>query len=143
MNFNELLVRIDGRPVVLDENMLFSNLRQFLDSNHIRWRNFRKGITDEEIARSLKPGEVVITADRRFAYMLQDRAILVPLARSQYHQMQQLIASVGRRGVNPFNDISTCPICTNTQPTNEFTWWDINHMRRHVRRPYVPIHRRS
>jgi hypothetical protein len=141
MDFKTLLSRIDGRPVVVDENMRYSNLLQFLDSNNIPWRSFTKGVSDEEIIRNLRPGEVVVTADRRFAYNLQERAILIPLDKSHYHQMQRLMNTIGRRGMNGFNDVKTCPICTLDRSTTEFSFWDDAHYLRHARNPYVPISR--
>ena len=143
MDFKTLRERIGNRPVVLDENMLYSNIKQFLDANNIPWRQFRKGMTDEDIMRHLNPNEVVITADRRFAYALQERGILVPLAKTHYDQMQHLLHSIGRRGGDGFNDIATCPICTRQQPTDEFSFWDIHHMRRHILRPHVAVSHRK
>ena len=142
MDFKTLLERIAGRPVVLDENTMFSNLRQFLERNHVPWRSFRKGVTDEDIARNLRPNEVVITADKRFAYMLQERAILVPLAKSHLAQIEHLMKTIGRsnRGGSMWADISTCPICTmNHSNLKELTFWDADHMVRHTKNPHIHI----
>jgi hypothetical protein len=146
LDFRTLRERIGDRRVVLDENMLMSNIRGFLTNNHISWRTFRKGVTDEDIVRHLFPDEVVITADRRFAYTLQERGILVPLTKSHYEQMQHLLKTIGRssRGGSLWADISTCPICTqNHGNVEELTWWDIDHSKRHILRPVVQVRRRK
>lgn len=142
MDFETLRRRIGSRRVVLDENMLMSNLRDYLNKNNIPWRSFRKGVTDEDIMAHLYPDEVVITADRRFAYVLEEQGILVPIAKSHLAQVEHLMKTIGRSrgGGGMWNDISTCPICTmNHDNLKEFTFWDISHMQRHVRRPYVAV----
>jgi hypothetical protein len=138
MDFKELLQRIAGRPVIIDENVGMNSLKQFLTNNGVRWRQFRKGVTDEDIMRHMLTGEVVVTGDRRFAFKLGERAILVPLAKSDYHQISQLMKAFGKND-NAFNDIGTCPICTSDQAVNDFDYWDIDHMKRHIKRPYVAI----
>lgn len=144
MDFETLKERIDGRPVVVDENMLYSNLKAFLNLNAIPWRQFRKGITDEEITRNLKPNEVVITADRRFAYNLQERAILVPLTRTHQHQMQILKSKLDKHGMNGWSNVTTCPICADPNlNTKELTFWDEDHQTRHRLRPYVVVSQHS
>ena len=144
MDFEILKQRIAGRPVVVDENMRFSNLIQFLNMERISWREFRKGITDEEITRNLRPNEVVITADRRFAYALQEKAILVPLTRTHQHQIQVLRSKLERGGLgNGWNNVRTCPLCAIPKASDELTFWDSDHMLRHSQNPVVSIVRHT
>lgn len=139
MNHQEILERINNRHVILDENILSKELKNFLTKNGIRWRQFRKGISDDEIMRLMRPDEVVVTGDRRFAYRLQERAILVPLAKSSYVQQQKLHELFGKRRRHPYSDISTCPICTQNENLFEYSWWDIDHMKRHSHNPYIQV----
>ena len=139
MDFETLKERIAGRSVVVDENMSASNLRAFLNLNAISWRQFRKGITDEEITRNLKPNEVVITADRRFAYNLQERSILVPLTKTHSHQMQILDSKLGKRVGSPWSNVKTCPLCSVELNSDEITFWTNDHKQRHSMNPVVTV----
>lgn len=136
--FDEILARVDGHPVVLDESVLHSNLRQFLNDKQIVWRMFRQGVTDEDIMRNLRPGEIVITADRHFAYVLRERAILIPLSKTRYHQMLALHKQFNPVKARAYADVNTCPICTRVNK-EEFTWWDNDHTQRHSVNPNVHI----
>ena len=142
MDFETLRQRIGSRAVIVDENMSYSNLRAFLNTNHIPWRQFRKGITDEEIARHMLANEVVITADRRFAYNLQDRAILIPLTKSHLHQIQHLDSKFSRKNGSPWARLDTCPLCAAPDlNTQELTFWDEDHVMRHRMNPVVTVSR--